>query len=90
MEIWIPWLLILVGWSPDAPVDRQVERVQVAIDQEECHQMGEEMMASRGPDGDNAGSRNHEYLCIPLPSFEEFEEASTRMKERAASAASGQ
>lgn len=82
MVEWIPVLLIILGWNPDAPGDGRVMRVEVTIDETECNRLGDEFVASHKMHGEKAGSPEPRFFCVPMPDSEAVERAWQRRIEQ--------
>ncbi|MEO0462028.1 MAG: hypothetical protein AAF127_02785 [Pseudomonadota bacterium] len=83
MTQWVPWLLILLTWSEGAPEDRQVVKIEVAVDQQECEKLGEDYVRSdKLSDGvsEAQASSRFGFVCSAFPERESFNAAVERWK----------
>ena len=70
----VPFMLFILGWNPDAPDQVQLERVKVVFEnQEDCDQLGSEMVRTLTERESAVSGRLFAYRCMEVPSRVEFE-----------------
>ena len=69
----VPFMLFILSWNPDAPDRTQLERVKVVFEQQEdCEQLGSEMVRSLTENEAADSNRRFEYRCMEVPTSDEF------------------
>lgn len=66
----VPYLLVIIGWTPGAPAESMALRQSLHRSSEECEAQGVAFM--KDGEGSRAGATRHRYFCVPAPTSEDY------------------
>jgi len=68
----VPYLLVIVGWTPGAPADSMALRHSLHRSPEACEAQGAALIAQRDGAQSRAEATRYRYFCIPAPTPQEY------------------